>query len=217
VLGRPDAGDSLVSFDLAPAPTGRTRVSITQWRPPDSGPDDASALDFWCLSAGNLANYVEGRDAVVRHDFATPAHDRAGAETLVRAPARSVFAALIVPSELEQWIAATAVVSSRVGGRYDFGWGDDRGPGVIVDLVAGRRLAYTWRDAGHCDSVVRWTLSPVPGGTRVRVEHDLTGRAADRHQIGWENFLIDLQRMLETDGDWHRTVWQQARPDTGRP
>lgn len=49
----------------------------------------------------------------------------------------------------------------------------------IVELVANERLAYTWR-SGHAgnagygsrlDTVVTWTLSRVPGGTRLRLVH----------------------------------------------
>ena len=49
----------------------------------------------------------------------------------------------------------------------------------IVELVANERLAYTWRsghpgNAGYgspLDTVVTWTLSPVDGGTRLRLVH----------------------------------------------
>jgi len=215
VLGSCLLRDLVITVDLTAGPDGRTALSIMQWRPPPVGPDDASAMDFWCLSAGNLANFVEGRD-VVRHDFAAPAHDLAHAETTIRASPRTVFAALVRPVRLEQWIAATAHVQPRVGGAYTFGWGQDDGPMKIIDIVPGRLLAHDWRDAGHPDSVVRWTLASAPGGTLVRVDHDLSGRSAERHQIGWENFLIDLQRMLETGGDWHRTVWQQEEPGPSR-
>ncbi|MEU4819524.1 SRPBCC family protein [Micromonospora aurantiaca] len=198
---------SPVEIELVSVPTGRTGVRFVQWSPPGGGPDDPSALDFWCLAAGNLANHLEGRP-VVRHDFARPRRGTARAEATLAVPARRVYAALTVPAELERWIAATAVVSPRVGGRYDFGWGDDLGPRSIVDLEPSRSLAYTWRERGHRDSVVRWTLRPCGRGTTVRVQHDLGGRPADRHQIGWENFLIDLQRMLASGQDWQRSVWQ---------
>ncbi|MEV0156391.1 SRPBCC family protein [Micromonospora sp. NPDC050686] len=198
---------SPLGIDLVAVPSGRTVVRFVQSSPPRRGPDDPSALDFWCLAVGNLANHLEGR-RIVRHDFARPRRGMAQAETVLAVPARRVYAALTVPAELERWIAATAVVSPIVGGRYDFGWGDDVGPRSIVDLEPARSLTYTWRERGHRDSLVRWTLRSAGGGTSVRVQHELAGRPAERHQIGWENFLIDLQRMLEVEGDWQRSVWQ---------
>ncbi len=204
-----DETEGVVDITMRASDRNRTALSITQWGPPSWPADRASALDFWCLSAGNLANHVEGRDALVRHDFASPAQGRASAEIIIRASANRVFSALVVPAQLDKWIAASAAVSSRIGGRYDFGWGGDQGPERIVELTPARTLAYTWREAGRPETVVRWTLTPEAGGTRIVVGHDgFDGRTVDGYQIGWENFLIDLQRMLESGDDWHRTVWQ---------
>ncbi len=43
----------------------------------------------------------------------------------------------------------------------------------VIELVAPRRLAYTWLgdDDWRKPTIVRWTLEPVAGGTRLRLEH----------------------------------------------
>ena len=67
-----------------------------------------------------------------------------------------------------------------------------------------RRLVHTWKggsaqNRGYgtaLDSVVAWTLTPVPGGTRVRMEHSGFGpENDDAHQTmssGWTRILERL-------------------------
>jgi uncharacterized protein YndB with AHSA1/START domain len=40
----------------------------------------------------------------------------------------------------------------------------------VTELDPPRRLAYSWGGGGH-ETVVTWTLEPVAGGTRLRLEH----------------------------------------------
>jgi uncharacterized protein YndB with AHSA1/START domain len=75
--------------------------------------------------------------------------------------------------------------------------------GVIdceVLLVAPRKqLSYTWGALG-LESVVLWTLTPVNGGTHVRMEqsgfrpeHDMAYKGAG---YGWQKFLGSLEQVL---------------------
>ncbi len=63
-----------------------------------------------------------------------------------------------------------------------------------------KRLSYSWRSMG-LDSVVLFTLTPVEGGTRLRMEH--SGFPADRQAAyngathGWQKFLGQLEGVLE--------------------
>jgi uncharacterized protein YndB with AHSA1/START domain len=60
---------------------------------------------------------------------------------------------------------------------HEFQFRTKPGPGFdgivhcrVTELDAPRCLAYTWAGGGH-QTVVKWTLEPVSGGTRVRLEH----------------------------------------------
>ena len=40
----------------------------------------------------------------------------------------------------------------------------------VTQIDAPRRLVYTW-GTGASETLVTWTLEPVPGGTRLKLEH----------------------------------------------
>ena len=62
-----------------------------------------------------------------------------------------------------------------------------------------RRLSYSWAALG-LDSVVTWTLTPIPAGTRLRMEQ--VGFRPDQKQAhagaqyGWQKYLAALERLL---------------------
>ncbi len=62
-----------------------------------------------------------------------------------------------------------------------------------------KRLSYSWSALG-LDSVVLWTLTPVEGGTHLRMEH--SGFSPDQQsayqgaKYGWQHFLAGLERVL---------------------
>jgi uncharacterized protein YndB with AHSA1/START domain len=68
---------------------------------------------------------------------------------------------------------------------------------LIVDPLT--KLSYSWSTLG-LDSVVLWTLTPVGGGTRVRMEH--SGFRPDQKAAyqgatyGWQHFFGGLERVL---------------------
>lgn len=63
-------------------------------------------------------------------------------------------------------------------------------------------LSYTWNALG-LDSVVLFSLTPVPGGTHLRMEH--SGFRPDNPAAykgatyGWQKFLGNLDRLLAED------------------
>lgn len=63
-----------------------------------------------------------------------------------------------------------------------------------------KRLSYRWSALG-LDSVVLWTLTPIDGGTHLRMEH--SGFRADQKaayggaNYGWNRFLTNLEQILD--------------------
>jgi uncharacterized protein YndB with AHSA1/START domain len=68
---------------------------------------------------------------------------------------------------------------------------------LIVDPL--KRLSYTWSSLG-LGSFVLWTLTPVEGGTHLRMEHSGFGpeqqAAYKGATYGWQKFLGALERVL---------------------
>ena len=74
--------------------------------------------------------------------------------------------------------------------------------GEVLIVEPLKRLSYSWSSLG-LDSVVLWILSPVEGGTHVRMEH--SGFRPDQQQAyggakyGWQRFLGTLEQVLDGD------------------
>lgn len=103
------------------------------------------------------------------------------------------------PDRLRRWMTVAARVDLRAGGEYR--WTVTPGhiaAGTIVDVDPGKRVSFTWGWEGDGDpppgaSTVTVTLTPVDGGTEVRLVHDdLTEEQAARHAEGWNHFLDRL-------------------------
>ena len=62
------------------------------------------------------------------------------------------------------------------------------------------RVGYSWRSMG-LDSVVLFTLTPIEGGTHLRIEH--SGFEPSQHaafkgaNYGWQRFLGKLEELLQ--------------------
>jgi uncharacterized protein YndB with AHSA1/START domain len=92
-------------------------------------------------------------------------------------PPDRVWRALADSAALAAWLMPNDF-EARVGHKFQFrakpmhGW---RGfvECEVLEVVAPLRLAYTW--LGDADwkapTIVRWTLEPIEGGTRLRLEH----------------------------------------------
>lgn len=91
-------------------------------------------------------------------------------------PPDRVWRALTDPQALGQWLMQTDF-EPRLGKKFQFH--DKPRPGwrgivdcEVVELEPPRRLAYTWQgDPGKPATLVRWTLEPIAGGTRLVLEH----------------------------------------------
>ena len=90
-------------------------------------------------------------------------------------PPERVWKALTDPKALGQWLMPTNF-QPMLGARFRFD-GLKRGgaqsvEGFVIELEVAKRLTYSWDD-GEDDApgIVSWTLSPVDGGTKLRLEH----------------------------------------------
>ncbi|SON58938.1 hypothetical protein MSIMFI_00419 [Mycobacterium simulans] len=111
----------------------------------------------------------------------------------------STFALITQPERLRRWMTVTARVELRAGGAYR--WTVTPGniaAGTVVEVDPGKRMVFSWGWEEHGDpppggSTVTVTLTPVDGGTEVRLVHDgLTDEQAARHAEGWNHFLDRL-------------------------
>jgi uncharacterized protein (TIGR03086 family) len=123
------------------------------------------------------------------------------------------FALVTQPDRLRRWMTVAARVDLRAGGEYR--WTVTPGhtaAGMVTDVDPGKRVVFTWGwedggDPAPGGSTVTVTLTPVDGGTEVRLVHDgLTDEQAARHAEGWNHYLDRLvaagQRGDAGPDDW---------------
>ncbi|MFE9246320.1 SRPBCC domain-containing protein [Nocardiopsis sp. NPDC006938] len=129
---------------------------------------------------------------------------------LAHAPDR-VWAWIAEPERLERWLPGCAV-DARFGGAVRFDFGDEgAATGVVSEAEPpGERglLVHGWSWEGVPDSVVRWTLEPVPEGTLLTLVHgELEPEPATDFATGWHVMLDALALDLEggsADAAWAR-------------
>src|ERR1700752_1814668 len=130
----------------------------------------------------------------------------------------ATFAPVPQPERLRRWMTVAARVDLRAGGEYR--WTVTPGhtaAGTVVDVDPGKRVTFTWGwedgdEPPPGGSTVTVTLTPVDGGTEVRLVHDgLTEEQAAHHAGGWNHFLDGLVAAGET-GDAGPDDWAAA-PD----
>ena len=106
-----------------------------------------------------------------------------------RTPAE-VWRALTEPALLERWLSP-GVIEPRVGGKYVIDWRGEVSVmhGVIKVFEPGRVLAYTWAEDpptySGVESLVRWELSPAPGGCKVVLTHTAPPNQPRTETLGW--------------------------------
>lgn len=126
----------------------------------------------------------------------------ATATTEIAAPQDRVFALWTTESGLCSWMARSAQVDLRPGGRWS--WTHDNGDtssGEYVAIDPHDRLVFTygWESGRFSDVVapgsttVAVTFETIEAGTRVSVEHTgVVGEVAAEHRAGWAHFLAVL-------------------------
>ncbi len=127
-------------------------------------------------------------------------------------PPERIWRTLTDSAALADWLLPNDF-EARVGHKFQFrskpmpGW---RGfvECEVLEVVAPLRLAYTWLGdaAWHAPTIVRWTLEPIEGGTRLRLEHtnlqEPWGQALRAMLIpGWKKMLEEkIVRVIERLG-----------------
>jgi uncharacterized protein YndB with AHSA1/START domain len=121
-------------------------------------------------------------------------------------PPAKVWRALTEPKLVEKWLMSTDL-EPKVGKSFTFRmepseWWDGIVHSEILESEPLKRLSYTWRSgpaSSPLDTVVTWTLTPTPSGTRLELEHSGFVRknkfAFDGARQGWEQNVS--QRMVE--------------------
>jgi uncharacterized protein YndB with AHSA1/START domain len=118
-------------------------------------------------------------------------------------PVEKVWRALTDPRAIAEWMMDNDF-EPRVG--HEFTLRTDPAPGFdgivhcrVLELDAPRTMAWSWR-GGPVDTVVRFTLEPVGGSTRLRVVHS-----------GFEGLrAVLVSRILESGTD---RIYGRLLPD----
>jgi uncharacterized protein YndB with AHSA1/START domain len=148
-------------------------------------------------------------------------NDSVVTEIFISAPRERVFKALVDREQALKWGDGPAFklteweMDARVGGKWSF-VSKPRGPGKenareighhgeVLKLEPPRLLEYTWYAEWHSnqlqETVVRWDLSVVPGGTQVKVTHSgLAQMPAERkgYAGGWPGLLAAIKQAVES-------------------
>jgi uncharacterized protein YndB with AHSA1/START domain len=153
----------------------------------------------------------------------TTGQDSIVTEIEVAAPPERVYTALTDPQQLMRWWrgedtckAKLWEMDPRVGGRWRFetadptenvvvnGISDFKANGEILEYGPPRVLAYTWIANWHNQpgrtTLVRWELTPVGKGTRVKVTHSGLAEepvARKDYSGGWPGVVEFLKTFVE--------------------
>lgn len=140
-------------------------------------------------------NDTETRSVVVEREFPHPPE--------------KLWRALTQPHLIAEWLMKNDF-APEVGHRFNLT--GDWGGALDCEVLAAepnQTLAYRW-DFAHEDaayalkSVVTFTLTPTPGGTRLRMEQE--GFRSNQPQAygganaGWRQFFDNLEQLLEREG-----------------
>lgn len=123
-------------------------------------------------------------------------------------PPEKVWRALTTNHLIAEWLMETDF-RPEPGHRFGFtqAWGTIECE--VLTAEPGRALAYSWGDH-ELETVVTWTLTPVPGGTHLRMEQTGFRKGQARYfggaQAGWPRFIDALEHLLDTLNQSGRTT-----------
>jgi uncharacterized protein YndB with AHSA1/START domain len=113
----------------------------------------------------------------------------------IAAPPEVVYPYFTRAQDIVAWMGDYAVLEAVPGGAFVLDINGVPVRGRYLELEPPHRLVISWGHAGSeilppGASTVEVRLTPIPGGTRVVIEHrDLPAEEAAQHAIGWPHFL----------------------------
>ena len=116
------------------------------------------------------------------------------------APIEEVFRHLTDPAAMTRWMGQHATLEPAVGGAFEVDINGVPVRGRYLEIDPPRRVVVSWGVAGSTElppgaTQVEFTLTPTPGGTRLRLVHrGLSPDQAPIHAAGWQHFLSRLAR-----------------------
>jgi uncharacterized protein YndB with AHSA1/START domain len=116
----------------------------------------------------------------------------------IAAPPEAVYPYLTRAEAIVTWMGDYAVLDAQPGGVFHLDINGVPVRGRYLELEPPHRLVVSWGHAGSArlppgSSTVEITLTPIPAGTRVTVEHrDLPSEQVAQHAVGWPHFLSRL-------------------------
>ena len=124
--------------------------------------------------------------------------DQFATEVDLPAPPEEVFRHLTEPTAMIRWMGQHAVLEPVPGGAFEADINGVPVRGQYLEVEAPRRVVVSWGVAGNPvmppgATEVEFTLTPIPGGTRMRLVHRrLPPSQAQVHAAGWSHFLARL-------------------------
>lgn len=124
----------------------------------------------------------------------------------LRAPRSEVWAFLTEPEKLAKWFHAPKA-TLKEGGKLEL-FGATSGDRVIWGNVLVARapeyLEYTFtvEPMGNAESLVKWTLNEVPGGTQLSLVHEGLPASAEAFGLilaldkGWDEHFMQMREAL---------------------
>jgi uncharacterized protein YndB with AHSA1/START domain len=141
--------------------------------------------------------------------------DQFATEIDLPASPEEVYRHLTEPSAMMRWMGQHAVLKPVPGGAFEADINGVPVRGQYLEVDPPRRVLVSWGVAGNAvmppgATEVEFTLTPIPGGTRLRLVHrGLPPDQAQIHAAGWQHFLTRLTSAA-AGNDPGRDPWDQA-------
>lgn len=195
-------GGSRVTFTVEAAPEGAT-LHLHHELPRGRIRTESALSDFWGGALERVKAWLERGVRGYLPDYGMTPSAEVILRTEIAATPSQVFAALVEPKLVEQWLAlpGKSAIEPRVGGRYDIGWGDDGGPVTIVGFEQDSTLSYTWAYKNEPGTVATWSIAEAGGGKSIlTIAHRGFADAStfDPYNGGWSFFLNRVKLLVET-------------------
>lgn len=129
---------------------------------------------------------------------------------ILKAPPEKVWTFLTVPEKLANWFHETDQPLDKAG--TEFVWykfdldAEDRTQmwGKVLEAEPPKRLVHTFTHSGieELETTVTWELTPITGGTLLRLTHEGLAQREDQigalgdHDKGWDTFLSHLRSII---------------------